>query len=49
MVDDAKAQWSWQPFPLEESSIVPSYTDLIVEETSATWAWVDIPFEVTDT
>lgn len=46
-VNEPGAGWKWEEFPLESSDIVPTWADLIVEETPPVWQWVDLPFEVT--
>lgn len=47
-VGDPKAAWGWEEVPLEASDVLPSWQDLIVQETSPEWTLVDVPFEVSD-
>jgi hypothetical protein len=47
-VNEPKAGWKWEDFPLEASEVLPTWTDLVVEATSPTWQWIDVPFEVTE-
>jgi hypothetical protein len=47
-LNDEKGVWAWEEFPLESSDIVPSWMDLVVEETPPTWQWVDVPFTVAE-
>lgn len=41
-VDDPKAQWDWQDYPLEESDVLPQWTDIEVAPTAATWFWAKV-------
>ena len=42
------AAWKWEEFPLEAPEVVPTWRNLIAEETSPVWQWVDVPFSVTE-
>jgi hypothetical protein len=41
------AKWSWLPYPLEESDVLPAWADLPVPETPAQFTWADLPVEPT--
>jgi hypothetical protein len=45
-VNEPAAAWKWEEFPLEASDIVPTWMDLVVEETPPTWQWVDLDMTV---
>lgn len=47
-LSEPNGAWKWEDFPLEASDVVPTWKDLIAEETSPVWQWVDVPFEVTE-
>jgi hypothetical protein len=47
-LSEPSGAWKWEDFPLEASDVVPTWKDLIAEETTPVWQWVDIPFEVTN-
>jgi hypothetical protein len=47
-LDDPKAVWAWEDFPLEPTDMLPHWSNLLIDETSPKWEWVDVPFEVVD-
>lgn len=47
-LNEPKAGWKWEDFPLEASDVVPTWHDLIAEETSPIWKWVDVPMNVVE-
>ena len=42
-LNDEKAAWEWQDYPLEESEVLPSWKDLPVAETAPAFTWADLP------
>ena len=47
-IDDPKAVWVWEDFPLEETDVLPKWSNLLIDETPPKWEWIDVPFEVVD-
>lgn len=46
-VNEPRAAWDWENYPLEESDVLPSWADLVVEATPPEFAWSDLPVEPT--
>jgi hypothetical protein len=42
-VNEPGAKWAWEDYPLEESDVLPKFSDLPVPETPAGFSWSDLP------
>ena len=42
-MNEPKAAWAWEDYPLEESDALPAWVDLPVPETAPQFAWADLP------